>query len=129
MITLKEIVKDAVPTEEQSSNIIVLLERINKIRAVYGKPMVVTSGLRDMKNHLRIYREKGITDKSKIPMKSKHLIGQAVDILDDKGELMEWCKLNQTILEAVGLWCEEGTVGWVHFQTVPPKSGRRFFNP
>ena len=85
MITLREIVKGLIPTDEQSSNLLLLLMKINKVREAYGRQMVVTSGLRSMEDHLRIYREKGITDKSRIPMKSKHLLGQAVDIADPKG--------------------------------------------
>jgi hypothetical protein len=78
---------------------------------------------------LRIYAAKGITDKAKIPMKSLHLRGAAVDIADPSGKLMLWCKSNVDILEQVGLWCEEGTKGWVHFQSQPPRSGKRFFLP
>jgi len=60
--------------------------------------------------------------------KSKHLTGQAVDIADD-GKLKAWLVARPEILEQAELWCEEGTHGWVHFQIVPPKSGRRWFLP
>lgn len=131
MITKEELNPKNFPlTEEQKNNLQILHERINKIRSAYGKPMIVTSGVRDVNDHIRIYREKGISD-DKIPMGSKHLKGQAVDIADSKKELADWCKNNQNLLEEFELWLEDldSTVGWVHFQTVPPKSGKRFFKP
>jgi hypothetical protein len=117
-------------TKEQENNLAVLFMRINKIRSIYGKPMVVTSGVRDIEDHKRIYRQKGVPD-SKIPLGSKHLKGQAVDISDPKGDLAAWCKANIDALEQNELWLEDPSVtaGWVHFQTVPPKSGKRFFMP
>lgn len=134
MITMSELLKGAKLEDQDDaiqSNLKELLEKINKIRALYGKPMVVTSGLRTMEDHLRIYKEKGITDKSKIPMKSKHLSGQSVDISDPKQELQKWCKENEKALQDIGLWMEDFqyTKTWCHFQVVPPKSGKRWFIP
>ena len=135
MITLDELLGDdedfSSLLEETQKNLNVLLLRINIIRDLYGKPMQVTSGLRSMRHHLEVYAAKGITDKSKIPLKSKHLFGQAVDIYDPKNELKAWVLLNVPELEKVGLWCEDfsATKNWVHFQIVPPKSGNRFFMP
>ena len=112
------------------ANLAVLQDRMNKLHELYHKNMVVTSGYRSMEDHLRIYKEKGITDKTKIPMKSKHLFGQAVDISDKDGFLWDWCKKNEWALEQCELWCEDdpGTPR-VHFQIVPPNSGHRFFKP
>jgi uncharacterized protein YcbK (DUF882 family) len=134
MITLKELLKGtdfkSIPKEHQD-NLMILLERINKVRSAYGKPMSVTSPYRSMADHLRIYKEKGITDQSKIPMKSKHLFGQAVDISDPNQELQKWVKDNVKLMEEFQLWMEDfsATKNWVHFQLVPPKSGKRFFMP
>lgn len=136
MLTLEEILKgklfSSLPLKEQG-NVKVLWFRMNKVRNEYGKPMTVTSGYRSMQDHLRIYRQKGITDQSKIPMSSKHLTGCAVDIADADGELMQWCVANETLLRQIGLWLEKGTKGWVHFQSEPFKSyklgGTIFFNP
>lgn len=124
--------------EIQGSNIEDLFIKINKIRLAFNKPMVVTSGVRSKEQQINIYRDKaknkefpfenGVFDLKKVPLASKHLIGAAVDIADN-GELMKWCKANVKTLEEVGLWVEEGTVGWVHFQTQPPRSGNRFFKP
>lgn len=133
-ISLKEIIKNAdfnsLP-EETRGNLMTLLERVNKVRDAYGKPMIVSSGLRMMEDHLHIYREKGITDQSKIPMKSRHLIGAAVDFADPKGELQSWINENVKLMEEVGLWMEDfsATKGWVHMQILPPASGNRFFKP
>jgi len=136
MIKMSEILRNA-KLEDQSKeiqdNLAILLERVNKVRAAYGKPMIVTSGLRTMEDHLRIYREKGITDQSKIPMRSRHLFGQAVDISDPNGALYKWSQDNEPMLLSIGLWLERGTKGWVHFQIVPYGSYKPgnsiFFNP
>lgn len=132
MITMSELLGKAKledQTPEIQANLAVLLNRVNEIRTLWNKPMVVTSGLRTMADHLRIYKEKGITDTSKIPMKSHHLYGEAVDISDPVLELTAWLKKTGSILENAKLWCEEGNKNWVHFQIVPPKSGVRWFLP
>lgn len=134
MIELKELLKgkdfNSLPAEHQA-NLMTLLEKISRVRIAYGKPMTVTSGYRSMQEHLDIYKRKGITDKNRIPMKSKHLVGAAVDISDPKRELQVWCKNNVKLLEEIGLWMEDFayTSNWVHFQVIPPKSGNRFFIP
>lgn len=121
-------------SDDIQANLPILLERVNKIRTLWGKSMTVTSGVRTMEDHLRIYREKaeaaGVPfDESKVPMKSKHLYGQAVDIADSGLNLTTWLKANPQILVDAQLWCEEGNANWVHFQILPPKSGNRWFLP
>lgn len=132
MISMEELLSGNV-LEDQSQdiqdNLAILLERINKVRTAWGKPLIVTSGLRSMEHHLAIYAAKGITDKSRIPMKSKHLVGAAVDLSDPDLELTEWLKANPKILEEAELWCEEGNSNWTHCQIYPPKSGVRWFMP
>jgi hypothetical protein len=131
MITMLELIGlhtiADIPLEHQH-NLETLLKVINIVRAEWGKPMQVTSGYRSLQEHLRIYSQKGINDRNKIPMKSNHLIGCAVDISDPKLELTNWLKSNN-ILEQCKLFCEDGNSNWVHFQTVPPKSGARWFLP
>ncbi len=136
MISMTELLSNQVsdislldaPTQ---SNLNILLQKINVIRTAWAKPMTVTSGLRTMKHHLEIYAAKGITDPHKIPMKSRHLFGQAVDISDPNQALQAWCKQNIHLLETTGLWMEDfsKTRTWCHFQIVPPASGSRFFMP
>jgi len=135
MVSMNELLNGKYKLEDQSeeiqNNLKILLEKINKVRLLYNKPMSVTSGLRSMEDHLRIYHNKGIYDDSKIPMKSKHLYGEACDISDPRQELQKWCLANIDKLEEIGLWMEDfsATSNWVHMQIVPPKSGNRFFKP
>lgn len=107
-------------TDEQEANQQTLHVAINKIRSAYNKPMIVTSGVRSQQDQARI---------NPSAPKSKHLLGAAVDIADSNGELYKWCKDNTKELEDAGLYCEEGTKGWVHFQSIPPKSKKRWFIP
>lgn len=140
MITLNEILKgidvNSLPQEHQL-NLNFLLDRINLVRKYWAKPLIVTSGYRSLQDHKRIYSTintkrvaKGLPEIS-VPMGSKHLSGQALDVLDVDGELKNWCIVNEFLLEGLGLWCEDfnHTPTWVHFQMVSPKSGKRFFIP
>jgi len=121
MITAKELNPHSYPTTpEQDANLAILLERMNKVRAAYGKPMKVTSGLRSTADQQRI---------NPSAPKSKHLMGAACDIADKDAALYNWCRANESLLAEIGLWMEERQGGWQHFQIFPPKSGRRFFNP
>lgn len=142
MVTLKELMGktdyNAVP-DDHKANIMVLLEKMNKVRDAYGKPMVVTSGYRTKDDHIRVYKElfkkrKQIFDEKKIPWGSKHLSGAACDIHDPKGDLYKWCQSNEHLLENIGLWLEEADdQKRVHFQVKPYGSwvlGKsRFFKP
>lgn len=122
-------------TAEIQANLLILLEKCQKLREKYGAPLRVSSGLRTMEKHLAIYKAKGITDKSKIPMKSNHLFGRAVDFADPKGELKAWLLKNLGVLEELDLYVEElsSTPSWLHIQTNPfgsyKKGGTRFFKP
>ena len=133
MITLKELLEDsdmALIAEQSNKDFSLLFYRINKIRELYGLPMIVTNCIRTWERHLRIYADKGITDKNKIPLRSKHLFAQAVDILDRDGGLYRWCIANEEELKVIGVWLEKNTKGWVHFQIVPYgsyKEGKSIF--
>lgn len=102
----------------------------NYIRRLWDHPMVVTSGYRTLEDHRRIYREKNIPE-DKIPMKSCHLIGAALDISDPHQKLQEWICDHLHIIEEVGVYLEmfSSTPTWVHMQIFPPKSLNRFFEP
>lgn len=117
-------------SNEVQNNLQELLVKVNKVRTAYGKPMIVTSGLRTKQHHLEIYARKGIYP-PKVPMKSNHLSGRAVDFADSNGELKKWVKANIKLMEEIGLWMEDfsATKTWCHFQINPPKSGNRFFMP
>ncbi len=121
MITASELNPHAYPvTEEQAANLAILLDRVNKVRAAWGRPMVVTSGLRSQADQARI--NPGAPH-------SKHLIGAACDVLDLKLELTAWLKANPSVLEDAELWCEDGNSNWAHFQAIPPASNHRWFLP
>jgi uncharacterized protein YcbK (DUF882 family) len=138
MIDIKEILKGAdyaSQSKEVQANLLILLEKMNKVRALYGKPMSVTSGLRTLAHHIQVYKTLAVQRKkefniNQVPMGSMHLKGAAVDISDPDGKLYEWCQANVDKLEEIGLWCEESDdQPRVHFQIFPPRSGRRFFKP
>ena len=65
--------------------------------------------------------------------KSNHMKGLAIDIEDDDEELDKWLMTaaGQKALEICQLWMEHpsATPRWAHVQSVPPRSGRRVFNP
>lgn len=121
--------------DEQKANLLVLHEKINKVRELWATPMVITSGFRSLEDHLKIYKELALKrnvpfDESKVPMGSQHLKGAACDVSDPEGKLYDWCQDNVDKLEEIGLWCEEKDNELrVHFQICPPKSGDRFFKP
>jgi len=133
-ISMKEMLKDKkledLP-EEHAANLAIVLERINKVREKYGKPMTPTSVYRSLAEHLAIYAKKGITDKKLIPMGSGHLRGECVDIADPKGELRDWVLKNLDFVQELGFWFEDFryTKGWVHFSIKPPTSNKRIFVP
>lgn len=62
---------------------------------------------------------------------SSHKEGMAVDRYDPKGEIDAWCMANQDRLEAHGIYIEDpsATIGWSHWTTRAPRSGRRVFYP
>lgn len=94
---------------------------MNKVRASYAKPMVVTSGLRNIEDQQRI---------NPSAPKSKHLLGAACDIKDSDGKLFAWCQANESFLRDAGIkGIELGTKGWVHFAVLPVTSGHFWFYP
>lgn len=126
MITADEILmgrdKQAPLTSELKENLETLLTALNKFRAIYGKPMIVTSGYRPPEINA------GVPNAAK---HSNHMICLACDFKDADGSLDQWCIDNQQVLVDCGLWQESpaSTGGWCHLQCVPPKSGHRVFVP
>lgn len=143
MLTMEELLKNKVKfadlPKDHQDNLKILLEKINKVRALYGKPMTVTSGYRSREDHIRIYKELAVKrnvpyNEKNVPFGSRHLSGSAVDISDPNGKLFKWAKDHEKDLEGIGLWMEEADdQARVHFQIVkygswvPGKS--RFFKP
>ena len=87
MIGREEILKGKVCPPELEQNLFSLLFKLNRVRALYNKPMTVSSGFRDKNDQIRIYNAKGITDESKMHMGSKHFSCEAADIYDPDKEL------------------------------------------
>ena len=108
-------------TQEISDNLDELLIKLNKFRAAYGKPMYCSSGWRPLSVNNRVSKAK----------KSKHMLGQAADFVDKDKELAKFCLQNEELLIKIGLWMEhpDYTSSWCHFQSVPPKSGKRYYIP
>lgn len=136
MITYSELIKGYsvadIPIAHQH-NIEDYLVRVNKFRKAYGKPMICTSGYRSWAHHLKVYfqlaMQRGVEFvESKVPKGSQHLVGRAADWKDSDGSLYQFCLDNVPLLEECGLWVEEkDDQPRVHLQSVPPKSGKRFF--
>jgi uncharacterized protein YcbK (DUF882 family) len=134
MISIIELLSNQAKFEDLEkdiqTNLTELHRKVNLLRSAYGKSMIVTSGLRTKKHHLDIYARKGIFP-PKVPMKSNHLFGRAVDFADGDGKLKAWVLENIKLIEEIGLYMEDfsATKTWLHVQTNPPKSGKRFFKP
>jgi hypothetical protein len=79
------------------------------------------------------WRPKAINDAtSNAASASKHLTGEGIDLRDNgTRDLAQWCLKNEDSLAEIGLWMErpQWTPTWVHLQSVPPKSRRRFYVP
>lgn len=62
---------------------------------------------------------------------SKHITGEAVDVADPDGEIDEYLLEHHPLLVNHGLYLEHpsATKGWVHLQSVSPRSGNRIFYP
>ena len=127
MITMTELECGFTVPKEHKSNLLDLFLKINLLAIAYGQSLTVNSGYRSLAHHKAIYKAKGILTP---PLGSNHLIGRAVDISDPDGRLMNWVLSNIPFMEKTGLWMEEpDSIPRVHFQTIPPKSGKRFFKP
>lgn len=117
-------------TENQQENLKDLAERLTRLELEFRKSpggflFTITSGFRNISDHYRIYRVKGI---DRPPMGSQHLTGQAADISDPLGILMAWLNgSSDEFLASLGLYYEKSTLKWVHAQSAPPVSHSRFF--
>jgi hypothetical protein len=135
MISLQEYLyqhTDAVPSEQLINNATELLAKVNNLLLDEDCP-VQNVGLRSG------YRPPEFNaNLAGAAPNSKHMTGQAVDVIDNEGEIDEWIStwdesdgMVNKLLEKYGLWRESpaATKSWCHLQCVPPKSGRRTYNP
>ena len=73
--------------DKPSQEILDNIKRVAYVLSIYkhklfnGQPITVTSGYRSPEHQIEVYRQKGITNKSEIPMGSYHLKGLAVDFV------------------------------------------------
>lgn len=138
MITLKELNPRALPlTPDQRDNLIRHHANLQRLRAIYGKPMRVTSGVRDEERQKEIDALAGRTPR----LTSRHIAGDATDFADDAaGSFGQWCLDNLAVLEQCHLYLEDPRYcvtydekgaphRWVHLQSFPPRSGKRVFQP
>lgn len=128
MISFTELIKAGdTPDADQRAHLYRLHYCLNFIRALYAKPLLITSGLRTREDQIRIYSAKGQTPK----MGSLHLIGGAADVSDPDGELKKWILDHLEVAEELKLYFEDfdSTPNWIHLQIYPPSSGSRFFKP
>lgn len=121
MITRKEILmgrdSEYPLTPELEENLAKLLESVNKLRNLYGKPMIVSSGYRPGKYNKAAGGAK----------KSSHLTCEAVDFRDIDKKLKDFC--TEKILKECNLYMEhpDHTESWCHVQIRPTKN--RIFRP
>ncbi len=109
-------------TKEISDNIDKLLVVMNKIRDIYGEPMVINSG----------WRPPAINSATVgAATHSKHTMGLAIDVRDADGKLMHWILKNLLLMKQLGIYMEDfrWTPTWVHLQLGAPHSGKRIFIP
>lgn len=99
---------------ELEANLIDYLERINKFRAFYNKPMYVNSGYRPGKYNEAAGGAKG----------SSHMLCMAADFKDKDGSLDAFCVEHIDKLNEFGLYLEhpDHTPGWCHLQSRPTKN-------
>lgn len=121
MISREEILKGQVCPPELEENLQGLLDALNKFRTAYGKPMIVSSGLRSSEHNQMIGGRSA----------SAHLSAQAADFRDADGSLAAYCLSHLSFLEECGLYLEDPsyTKVWVHLQSRVVPSGHRVFIP
>lgn len=134
MITQDDLNPHGFPlTDKQGANLFVLAQKLTKLETAFGSIFKITSGVRSIEDQYRIYRERGITDPSKVPIHSQHLEGNAADIYDNHKTLQSFLLSEKGLecLEDLSLYCEDFSVcpNWAHIQNAAPASKKRFFLP
>jgi len=137
MIVYRELTRKNIPIRDQAINLDRLHYRLNYIRRIWDRPMIITSGLRSIEDHIQIYdrinkkREARNLQNVDVPLESLHLYGAAADVYDPHRELQQWIMAHMYIIEKLDLYMEafSRTTNWVHFQIFPPRSLNRFFLP
>lgn len=99
-------------TPEVEANLNRLLAAVNELRALYGKPMAVSSGYRPGRFNAAAGGAKS----------SSHMSCEAVDFKDADGAIKKWITVD--ILKECGLYMEDPTrtPSWCHVQIRPTKN-------
>lgn len=101
------------PLEYTSSVVAALQDLLPRVNCFLSQldliePIVVSSG----------WRPKEVNEATPNASKhSLHLIGKAIDIQDVYGDLYKKAIARPDLLRYCGLWMEEGTIGWCHFDS------------
>lgn len=125
LISLSEVVgkyPDSDITPLIRVNLSKLLDALNKFRDKYGKPMMVSSGLRTQQANDQL---------SNSGKNSAHLSGEACDFHDLDRSITNFIMSNPQVLVDCDLYMEEpaSTPTWVHLAVRRPASGNRIFKP
>lgn len=112
------------PTGEDYDRCDDLLTRVNAIFDYLGLPCELRSGHRTRAKSLAL-----IAEGYRAALGGKHETSQAVDVADLGNRADEL--ITDALLEQYDLYREapHATDSWVHLQNVPPKSGKRTFEP
>jgi hypothetical protein len=121
-------------TDAIRANVVELLGRVNLLLAWAYADNVRPALDKVTGTHVASgWRPKAINDAtSNAATSSKHLTGEGIDLRDNgTRDLAQWCLKNEESLAEIGLWMErpQWTPTWVHLQTVPPGSRRRYYVP
>lgn len=108
-------------TEEQSQNLECLFFSLSCLEEQYEKPLVITRGYSTPEEQEKIDPNHPL---------SCHTQAAACDVLDD-GALWDFCIRRIDLMKDLGLYLEnEGySIGHLHLQIIPPKSGHQIFIP
>jgi len=133
LITIEEVLMgrvkfDDIPKEHQD-NLKELVEKINKFFEGYTWPKQLPKKVNDG------YRRPQDSPKNGSAT-SWHFKGAAIDLDDDaSGVTWKYVWQNRFKLKELGLyvehpcWTNHKNGSWIHIQTKPPRSGKRFFIP
>ena len=111
-------------TDEINRNAKITVERVNQLLDRAGR-----SGVDEVRSG---WRPKAVNDATNnAATSSRHLTAQACDLADPDRALARWCLDHLDDLKEIGLWMEDPrwTQDWVHFQIVPPGSGKLVYIP
>ena len=107
---------------ELKSNFDKTTTKLSNLEDDYNYNLLCTSFYRSMLHHLRVYAAKGIIDPALIPLKSKHLVCLAGDLVPEHKPIKHFHDfLTEAKLEEHGLWMEHplDTPKWGHLQSEP----------